>query len=256
MSDKSEIILDTSTAPASESSATENTETTFGGFKSVEELVAAHEALKAQSSGSQAGAEGSSEATTEGKAPDKEIPAGTENTDDAAKHTVTNAGLDWDGLNTEYAKDGKLSDETYASLEAKGIPRDAVDTYIRGRQADADAYDSAVYGAAGGSAEYSSLVDWAKNALTQADKQAFNEAVTSGNAAKASLAVEALAARRSKGGRGTPPNNLLNGTGKSNGVQPYNSREEMSADFRSAKYKNDPAFRAQVVERMRVTHNK
>ena len=218
-------------------------------------MVAAHEALKAQTSGSQAGADGTGETrTSEGTPPPKEIPQGDPGNDDAAKQTVTNAGLDWDGLNAEYAKDGKLSEGTYASLESKGIPREAVDTYIRGKQADADAFDNAVFNAAGGQAEYSSLIDWAKNTLTQAEKEAFNEAVTSGNAAKAQLAVEALAARRSKSGRGTPPTNLLNGTGKSNGVQPYASRDEMNADFRSAKYKNDPAFRAQVVERMRVTH--
>jgi hypothetical protein len=48
--------------------------------------------------------------------------------------------------------------------------------------------------------------------------------------------------------------NLLKGNAANTGVQPYKSREEMTADFRSAKYKSDPAFRAQVAERMRVTH--
>jgi hypothetical protein len=254
MTDKSEIILDSSTPATTETTTTtttESTATTFGGYATVEELVAAHDALKAQSVTATQTAE-----STETTQASKEIPSGeaATTTDEAtAQKTVTDAGLDWSGLNDEYANAGKLSDETYAALEAKGIPRDAVDTYIRGRQAEADAYDTAVFGAAGGQAEYSSLVNWAANALTQAEKEAFNEAVVSGNAAKASLAVEALAARRART-TGTPPVSLLKGNAANTGVQPYKSREEMTADFRSARYKSDPAFRELVTQRMRVTH--
>lgn len=254
MTDKSEIILDSSTPPATETTTntTEATATPYGGYATVEELVAAHDALKAQSATNAEAAQTAE--SPESKPASKEIPSATATTDEVtAQQTVTDAGLDWNGLNDEYANAGKLSDETYATLEAKGIPRDAVDTYIRGRQAEADAYDTAVFGAAGGQAEYSSLINWAANALTQAEKEAFNEAVVSGNAAKASLAVEALAARRART-TGTPPVNLLKGSAANIGVQPYKSREEMNADFRSAKYKSDPAFRELVTQRMRVTH--
>lgn len=247
MSDKSEIQLSTETPPEGDQGQQPATETTYGGYKTVEELVAAHEALKtAQATppegnqGDEGGSEGDQKVT-------KEIPDGD---GDGAQAAVEGAGLDWNALNTEYAENGVLSDETYASLEKAGIPRDAVDTYIRGRQSEADAYDNKVFEAAGGVDEYKALIEWAKNSLTQDEKVAFNEAVSSGNAAKAALAVEALTHRRSKT-RGTPPANLLNGRGGASGVQPYKSRAEMATDMRNPKYRNDPAFRDTVLARLR-----
>lgn len=254
MSEKSEITMSTDHVPSPEAT---QTETQFAGHNSVEELAAAYEALKAStavpatstteegdegSEGTQTGTEGA-----EGAPPSKEIPTDAE---EAAKAQVAEAGLDWDGLNTEWATDGKLSDDTYAALAAKGIPRDAVDTYIAGRQAQADAYDNAVYGTAGGEKEYASLVEWAKTSLTLEEKVAFNDAVTSGDAARAKLAVEALSGRRASK-RGTPPSNLMNGRSAGAGVEPFKSQVEVTEAMRSQRYKKDPAFRAEVTERLR-----
>lgn len=241
MSEKSEIVMEVA-APVAEAEGTQAGEVTYGGFKTVEELTAAYEALKTP-------AETVVETPAEsGEKPPLEIPAGTE----GAQETVEKAGLDWNALNTEYAETGKLSDETYASLEKSGLPREAVDTYIRGKQADADAYDAAVYGTAGGAEEYTSLVAWAKDALTEGEKLAFNEAVQSGNPEKAKLAVEALTARRASK-RGTPPGSLLSGNKGAVGVQPFASQAEVTTAMSSKAYKTDPAFRATVVERLRLS---
>nr|WP_255483645.1 hypothetical protein [Rhodanobacter sp. A1T4] len=177
-----------------------------------------------------------------------EIPAG----DGDAQKVVEGAGLDWDALNAEYAKDGKLSEETYAKLAKSSIPRNAVDTYIQGKQAQADAYDTAVYGTAGGQEAYGSLVSWAKSALSDSEKVAFNDAVTSGDAARAKMAVEALTARHAKT-HGTPPQNLLNGKKAATGVEPFKSQAEVTAAMNSRAYKTDPAFRATVVERLALS---
>jgi hypothetical protein len=244
MSEKSEIAM-TVDAPA----ATETTtETLYAGkYKTVEELTAAYEALTAPKVETTATNETTTteEGTEGGEKPSVEIP-----TDEVAQETVTNAGLDWNALNEEYATSGKLSDETYAALEAKGLPRGEVDTYIAGKQAQADAYNNAVFGTAGGEKEYASLVEWAKTNLTQAEKVEFNEAVTSGNAARAKLAVEALAGRHSAK-RGTPPANLMHGRSASPGVEPFKSQVEVTEAMRSQRYKKDPAFRAEVTERLR-----
>lgn len=252
MTTKSEISMstDTSTSTETETTATPASETnqTYGGYASVEELVAAHEALKATSTTTEtAEAEAGS---TETK-PALEVPETP--SADTAQETVESKGLDWNALNGEYAEHGKLSDETYASLDKAGIPREAVDTYIRGKQAEADAYDAGVYGAAGGAEEYASLVQWAASALTADEKAAFNQAVTSGNAASAKLAVEALAARKAAV-RGTPPSNALKGSAAlPAGSKPFRSQAEVTAAMNSKQYKTDPAFRAEVVERLRVS---
>ncbi|GAA0687746.1 hypothetical protein ISN75_14125 [Dyella marensis] len=249
MSEQSQITLSTDQPPADpgqQQATTTQQETTFGGYKTVEELVAAHEALK----GTQQ-PPASSEGDTEGASakPSKEIPDNG-SSDEAAQAAVSNAGLDWDALNTEYADKGQLSEETYASLAKAGIPRTEVDTYIAGKQAQADAYDAAVFDAAGGADNYQALIEWAANNLSKAEKVAFNDAVTSGKPAVAALAVEGLASRFASK-RGTPPGAMLKGGGTSTGVQPFKSQHEVTSAMRDARYKTDPAFRQEVLDRLR-----
>lgn len=255
MSEKSEITMSTEQVPGAEGSeGTQATEVTYGGYKTVEELVAAHAELSAKHAPAaktpeELAAEAAAAAGTEGTKPDsKEIPAG----DEGAQKVVESAGLDWAALNTEYAEKGALTEETYKSLEKAGIPKAEVDTYIRGKQAEADAYDAAVYGTAGGNDAYIALIGWAKGNLSEADKAAFNDAVTSGDAARAKLAVEALSARHAAK-NGAPPKNLLSGKKGATGAQPFRSQAEVTAAMRSPAYKNDPAFRADVVERLRLS---
>lgn len=253
MSEKSEIALNTDPPEGAEDENTQETpneggsvggntdERPFAGeFETAEELAEAYKALKAAQN----------EKHKEDKKPDsKEIPTG----DESAKETVNKAGLDWDALNSEYAEHGSLSDDTYANLEKAGIPRDAVDTYIRGKTADAAAYDKAVYDLTGGQEGYSGLIEWARDALTDDEKSAFNAAVTSGNTAQATLAVEGLMARRAAK-KGTPPSGLLNGSGHASGTKPFASQYEVTQAMRDPRYRNDDAYRKQVVERLRATN--
>lgn len=247
MSEKSEITMAIEPQPPVPQAETPKP---YGGYNSVEELIAAHTALVEKSGTPSTPAETPPEPANdtppEGTTQDGlEIPS-----DDAAKAQVASVGLDWDGLNTEYAEHGKLTDETYEKLAKGGIPREAVDTYIRGKQAEVDAYETAVFGTAGSVEDYGSLVAWAKEGYNDTEKKAFNDAVTSGDVARAQLAVEALKARYSAK-RGAPPVNLLKGGGDAAGTQPYKSRVEMTNDMRDKRYKTDPAFRAQVLDRLR-----
>ena len=57
---------------------------------------------------------------------------------DIATKAVDSAGLNMDSLAEEYAKDGKLADGSYKSLEKAGIPKEYVDRFIAGQQAIAD----------------------------------------------------------------------------------------------------------------------
>jgi len=251
VSEKTELVLNVE-PPVESNPASE--EVTYGGYKTVEELVAAHAELTAKTAAPAktaeeiAAEEAAAAGTNEADKPPLEIPAG----DGEAQKVVEGAGLDWDALNAEYAKDGKLSEETYEKLAKSSIPREAVDTYIQGKQAQADAYDAAVYGTAGGEEAYGSLVTWAKSALSEAEKVAFNDAVTSGDAARAKFAVEALTARHAKT-HGVPPNNLLNGKKAATGVEPFKSQAEVTVAMNSRQYKTDPAFRAKVVERLALS---
>jgi len=244
MSEQSQITLSTEQPPVDPGQ--QQTETTYGGYKTVEELVAAHEALKTTQQAPSGEGTGN-----EAQPPAKTIPEG-EGGDAEAQKAVANAGLDWSALNNEYAEHGKLSDETYASLEKSGIPRAEVDTYIAGKQAQADAYDTAVFNAAGGADSYKALIEWAANNLSKDEKVAFNEAVQSGKPAVAALAVEGLSSRFAAK-RGTPPGQLLSGGGNGAGTQPFKSHNEITAAMRDPRYKTDPAYRQSVTDRLAQT---
>ena len=98
---------------------------------------------------------------------------------DIATKAVDSAGLNMDSLAEEYAKDGKLADNSYKSLEKAGIPKEYVDRFIAGQQAIADQQSATVKNMVGGAEAYDSMSEWASNNLSETEKQAYNAAVNS-----------------------------------------------------------------------------
>lgn len=224
--------------------------TQYGGFATVEELVAAYEATKAP-----AGEPATNEALTvtkaeggdEGGEGDGEGGEGEGEVADALKA----AGLNQDDFTKEFADTGDLSTESFDKLEKAGFPRAMVETYVRGLKADRDAFQTSIYSEAGGVDSYKSLIQWAGKALDQAEIDAFNKAVTSGDPASARLAVRGLAAKHKSTARPA----LLNGKGGTggDGVKPFESVAQRRAAYNDPRYRTDPAYRAEVSARVAVS---
>lgn len=257
MSEKSEVILNTT--EALEAAAREKQEAQnkggerlyAGKYKTVEEMEAGYAELQKTFSSKNAPAEGG-EGTDENGEPkkpeSKEIP-----TEDEAKKEVLAAGLDWDRYNTEFAELGTLKEETFEDLEKKGFDRETVESYIDGVKLRAERFDNAVHAAAGGGpTEYAALIQFAQANYTEAQKKAFNEAVTSGKIEKAEMAVKALKASF-ESARGKQPN-LINGkSGGGGGIVPFASQVEVTKAMRDPRYKVDPAYREEVKNRLAVS---
>ena len=79
-------------------------------------------------------------------------------------------GLSLDPYYNEYAENGVLSDDSYQKLQASGLNRELVDSYIQGQQALADATVQSIYQAAGGQEKYTAA-DWASKNLSDLSKQ-------------------------------------------------------------------------------------
>ncbi len=181
----------------------------------------------------------------------KDDPA---NADDAqVENILKSAGLDWDAVTAEFMENDDLTEDTRAKLTKAGFPKSMVDTYLEGARAKVSNYDNAVIAVAGSPEQYTAITTWAKGALTDAEKIAFNKATSSGDVDIAKLAVEGLVARYTAK-NGKAPTKLQDGksTG-STGVKPYASQAEVTADMRNLKYKTDPAFRQHVKERLAVS---
>lgn len=172
----------------------------------------------------------------------------TNEAEEAAEEAVAKAGLDMSALESEYAEKGELSAKSLKALEAVGITKDVVDTYIKGQEAMIQVYESSVMSAVGGQEAYEAMIKWAGTNLEAEEIEAFDEAVNSLDMKKAKFAVSSLKARY-EAAYGKAPGKTLDGKGSSS-EGGYQSTAEMERDMNDTRYRTDPAFRAKVQARI------
>jgi len=150
----------------------------------------------------------------------------------------------------EYFKNGSISEDSLKELEAKGIPREYVDQYVRGYEAYQTAEVTTILGEIGGESEFKSMSEWASENLSENELSAYNDAVTSGNKEQASFAVKGMYARYKSGVAGNEPRLLSGNTRVSGDVNVFRSTAEVVEAMKNPKYKSDPAYRKDVEERL------
>lgn len=166
--------------------------------------------------------------------------------DEEARGMVEEAGLDFNGLASEYWQNGSLSDESYEALQQSGIPREVVDSYIEAQQVYLETQREAIMQEVG-DGSYDDLTDWALNNLDGAEIDAYNRVVETNDLDAIRMAVRGLAARRSSSD-GFEPSRTLSGSDASSTGASYDSVAQLTQDMNDPRYESDPAFRA-VVER-------
>lgn len=170
----------------------------------------------------------------------------------SAEEVVESVGLDFTEMSNEYMENGQLSEETYKALENRGIPSDIVDAYIQGQESLADRVRGDVFNTVGGEDNYKEMTSWAAQNMNEAEKDAYNSAVNSGNLDQAKLAVEGLASRY-RAVNGTQPN--LVGGRPSEAMDNYQSWAQVTTDMKNPMYSKDPAFREQVERKLGRSKN-
>ena len=172
---------------------------------------------------------------------------------DIATKAVDSAGLNMDSLAEEYAKDGKLADGSYESLQKAGIPKDYVDRFIAGQQAIADQQSATVKNLVGGTEAYDSMSEWAGQNLTETEKQAYNTAVNSKDLEAVKLAVVGLKARYAQS-TGSEPQ-LVEGKASPSGEQGFASWAQVTQAMSDPRYAKDPAYQAEVKNKLANSKN-
>ncbi len=167
---------------------------------------------------------------------------------DIATKAVDSAGLNMETLSEEFAKDGKLADGSYKSLEKAGIPKEYVDRFIAGQQAIADQQSATVKNLVGGTEAYDSMSDWAGQNLTETEKQAYNTAVNSKDLEAVKLAVVGLKARYAQS-TGSEPQ-LVEGKASPSGEQGFASWAQVTQAMSDPRYAKDPAYQAEVKNKL------
>ena len=151
-------------------------------------------------------------------------------------------------LSEEFAKDGKLADGSYKSLEKAGIPKEYVDRFIAGQQAIADQQSASVKNMVGGAESYDAMSEWAGNNLSETEKQAYNTAVNSKDLEAVKLAVVGLKARYAQS-TGSEPK-LVEGKASPSGAQGFASWAQVTQAMSDPRYAKDPAYQAEVKNKL------
>lgn len=213
----------------------------WGGYKSREELLQAHTALRTKMS--QEGAPKSEPVVA---------PVTTAPPADAAA-AAAKAGLDLSSLQSEYLANGnKLPETRYAALEAAGISRATVDQFVAGQEAIASQSSAEFAAHVGGPEKLTQIRDWAVASLAPAEQDAFNKVLDTGNKGAIKLALDGLKAKY-EAANGTSAVRL-NGEGDQPGSDTgYKSWAEMEAAMRDPRYDSDPAYREKIEQKVAVS---
>lgn len=181
--------------------------------------------------------------------PKEEVPK-LEN-EQQARELVTSKGIDFDALAQEYTALGGLTPQSYESLAKAGIPKETVDSYIQGQFAIAEKYQAEAMDMVGGRESYNEMAEWARTNMTQGQLQAYNNAVASRDPDVIKFAVGALKAQYENANGYSPKRQLMGSTNSSGeSVKPFMSRAQYVDAIKDARYERDPAYRAEVVERL------
>ena len=145
---------------------------------------------------------------------------------------------------SEYSQNGELSDKSYDELSKMGLDKNLVDGYIAGQQAIANSEVKMIHDTVGGEENYSKVIEYAKNNLTEAEQNAFNETLDAGSIEQVKFAVQAIANRA--GVSGEQPMKMINGDTNDVSVDVFESVAQVTEAMNDPRYANDPAYRKQV----------
>lgn len=163
-----------------------------------------------------------------------------------AEEIAMDAGLDINQMRQWYEQNGQLSEEHYKSLEKSGIPKEIVDQYIAGQEAQAEKYRDSIISKVGGQDNFSAMAEWAKVNMSEQEIAAYNKATSSADMTVVENAVLGLAYRY-QSAVGKDPKLLGGQTAGSSGFQ---SVAQLTEAMKDPRYEKDPAYRKDVQNRL------
>ena len=159
-----------------------------------------------------------------------------------------------------YANEGTLSEETierFSEMSSQDLVNAYLEIQSNNPQANpqgiemSDAQVNSVMNSAGGEANYNRVVEWAASNLDNRSIDAFDSVVDSGNPAAINIAFAGLQSRYedANGYEGR----MLQGKAASSGGDLYRSQAELVAAMSDPRYDTDPAYRADVIEKLELS---
>ena len=155
-----------------------------------------------------------------------------------------------------YANDGTLSEETiekFSEMSSTDLVNAYLEIQAKNPQASqgvemSEGQVNSVQNAAGGEANYNRVIEWAANNLPNNQIDAFDSVVDSGNPAAIGIAFQGL--QRQYDEANGYEGRMLQGKPASSQGDVYRSQAELVAAMSDPRYDTDPAYRADVVDKL------
>lgn len=216
-----------------------------GKYKDAQELEKAYIELQRKLGNREGGEEGEASESEEANEAEVEQPA------DPQIETLWKA-------NNEFYETGEISKETLAEF-SKMSSTELVEAYMRLQQQNpeigkasqsvtlSDADVNQIRNSVGGDAQYESLIGWAADNLPEAEIDAFNNVIDSGNKAAINFALQALQAKY-RDNMGYEGEMLSGKAAQSSDV--FRSQAELVRAMEDRRYDTDPAYRADIIAKV------
>mgnify|MGYP001314469031 CR=1 FL=1 len=216
-----------------------------GKYKSTEDLEAAYLSLQKKLGQEEPDYEESDEGYAEEEGSDEEI------SDDAPAVSLINEASE-----EYYANDGTLSEETiekFSEMSSTDLVNAYLEIQAKNPQAPrgvemSEGQVNSVQNAAGGEANYNRVIEWAANNLPNNQIDAFDSVVDSGNPAAIGIAFQGL--QRQYDEANGYEGRMLQGKPAGSKGDVYRSQAELVAAMSDPRYDTDPAYRADVVDKL------
>ena len=186
------------------------------------------------------------EKADESKVVEDTIKDTKESVEEATK-TLSEKGIDYSALTTEYEEKGALSEDTYKKLADAGYPKTVVDTYIRGIEAANEAFVNSVYTVAGGKDEYDKLSNYIQSKGKDA-VEGFNDALMNGSLSTVKMLINGFKAEMTLR-NGTQKASVL-GSGSPAGTSGFANEADMDKAMDDPRYGVDEEYTKQVTKRL------
>lgn len=149
------------------------------------------------------------------------------------------------------ANKGALSEESKKALQKAGISESDVETYAAGQAARGAQLRSEFANIAGGEEQFKAVIEWGNKNLDKDLADAYTDAIADGNIGIAKILFENIVTKY-QAAVGKDPSLITAPTvpGASTGPQPFENWAQVQAEMNNPKYKDDPAFRKQVEQRL------
>ena len=215
-----------------------------GKYKNAEDLEQAYLSLQKKLGQEETDEEGE-EGYTEEEESDEEVSPNA-----PAVSLITDASAEY------YSNNGQLSEETISKFSDMSS-QDLVNAYLEIQQNApqptvqaemTEAQVNQVQNAAGGEANYNSVVAWAADNMSSKEIDAFASVVDSGNPAAIGIAFQGLqsAYNEANGYEGR----MLQGKSPGRSGEVFRSQAELVAAMGDPRYETDPAYRADIIAKL------